>query len=199
MLYRTRLPRLAKRGSKGLSCVSWKLSRTVLRERDRSNPVLSPGTFLLVGTMPESHVTLQLRPLARSKTHRLDPFISGIGLCVLGGCSNSSLTVNSGDSASEKLGTSTAADPPGSPETRPLPESKPGEMKVQMEAPLVFSGKERAQARAPAAPVLQAAALPLSAKDARPLPAVVVLPPEAKPARKGFFGKVKGFFGAIFR
>jgi len=36
-----RHPRLFMRRQKGLSCVSWKLSRTVLRGRDRSNPVLS--------------------------------------------------------------------------------------------------------------------------------------------------------------
>lgn len=39
-------PRLFARRSKGLSCVSWKLSRTVLRGRDRSNPVLSLGTLV---------------------------------------------------------------------------------------------------------------------------------------------------------
>jgi AMIN domain-containing protein len=87
------------------------------------------------------------------------------------------------------------------PETQPVPQTKSGEMKVQVEAPLVFSGRERAQTKvtAPPAKVQEAAALPMSSKQADPLPAVVVLPPVApKPKNKGFFGRVKGFFGSIF-
>jgi hypothetical protein len=86
------------------------------------------------------------------------------------------------------------------PESKPISETKPGETKVEIEEPLVFSGKERARAKAPAAPVTEAAALPLSAKPADPLPAVVVLPPapDPKQAHKGFLGKVKGFFSSIF-
>lgn len=97
-----------------------------------------------------------------------------------------------------------AAVDPG-PEAKPVPQTKPDDMKVEVEAPLVFSGRERANAerakeQAPAASVTQAANLPLSAKAADPLPAVVVLPPapDPKPAHKGFFGKVKGFFASIF-
>jgi AMIN domain len=74
------------------------------------------------------------------------------------------------------------------------------ETKVDME-PLVFSGRAQAKAHPPAppAPMLQAAALPLSIKAADPLPAVVVLPPsEPKRTNKGFFGRVKGLFGSIF-
>jgi hypothetical protein len=83
-------------------------------------------------------------------------------------------------------------------ETKPVPQTKPGEMRVNVEAPLVFSGRERA--KAPAPPVTEAAALPLSAPQSDPLPAVVVLPPKADPkqAHKGFFGRVKGFFSSIF-
>ena len=90
----------------------------------------------------------------------------------------------------------TAADP--RPESKPVPQTKAGEMKVQIEAPLVFSGRERA--KAPAPPVSEAAALPLSVTSADPLPAVVVLPPKPDPkqAHKGFFGRVKGFFSSIF-
>ena len=86
------------------------------------------------------------------------------------------------------------------PETRPVPQTKPGEMKVALEAPLVFSGRARAQTQ-PAAPVAEAATLPLTRNQIDPLPAVVVLPPasDSKRAGKGFFGHVKGFFGAIFR
>jgi hypothetical protein len=77
-----------------------------------------------------------------------------------------------------------------------------------VEAPLVFSGVEMAKARqeaathsaaksVPAAPTHEAATLQSTEHKHDPLPAVVVLPPaEQKP--KGFFGKLRGFFGAIF-
>ena len=78
----------------------------------------------------------------------------------------------------------------------------PKAMKVQLEAPLVFSGRELAKARAanvPPAPISQVAALSWSAKPSDPLPAVVVLPPpDDNSARKGFFGKVKHLFGKMF-
>jgi hypothetical protein len=92
-----------------------------------------------------------------------------------------------------------AAVDPG-PEAKPVAQTKPGEMKVEIEEPLVFSGRERAKAMASAAPITEAAALPLSAKPTDPLPAVVVLPPKPDPkqAHKGFLGKVKGFFASIF-
>jgi len=85
-------------------------------------------------------------------------------------------------------------------ESKPVPETRPDETKVQVDAPLVFSGRERAKANAPAAPVTEAAALPLSVKPTDPMPTVVVLPPASIPkqAHKGFFGKVKGFFSSIF-
>ena len=78
---------------------------------------------------------------------------------------------------------------------------KAGEKPVT-QAALVFSGEDVARARQrsaaiPAAPTAEAAKLPLSTRGQDPLPAVVVLPP-AEPKRKGFFGKVKGFFGSIF-
>jgi hypothetical protein len=78
-------------------------------------------------------------------------------------------------------------------------------MKVSLEAPLVFSGRDVAKARASksAAPLAQVAALRMTAKPVDPLPAIVVLPPAADPkpahAHKGFFGKLRGAFGAIFR
>ncbi len=92
--------------------------------------------------------------------------------------------------------------PDAGPETRPVPHTKPGEMKVQVEAPLVFSGAARAKATpsAHAAPILQSTALPLTSRQANPLPAVIVLPPaERKGGNRGFFGRVRGFFGSIFR
>jgi hypothetical protein len=85
-------------------------------------------------------------------------------------------------------------------EAKPLPTAKPGETNVQIEAPLVFNASERATSQPPVAPVKEAAALPLPATPATPTPATVVLPPptDPKPAHKGFFGKIKGFFSSIF-
>lgn len=111
--------------------------------------------------------------------------------------------------AVSKLQMASATDPAGEhpgtgdanlPRTGPESKSKSEDMKVAMEAPLVFSGTEVAKARAaaaPPAPVLEAAALPLSARPASPMPAVVVLPPDSHP--RGFFRRLKGVFGSIFR
>ena len=96
-----------------------------------------------------------------------------------------------------------AGEKPGPAESNPAQadsSSKNEDMTTMMEAPLVFSGKEVAAARAakaPPAPVLEAAALPLTSREINPMPTTVVLPPNAR--RKGFFGHIKGFFGAIFR
>jgi hypothetical protein len=100
--------------------------------------------------------------------------------------------------STDASGANPAAVDPG-PEAKPVPQTKPGEMKVEIEAPLVFSGRERAKAQTPATPVTEAA-LPLSSKPTDPPPAVVVLPPKLDPkqAHKGFFGKVKGFFASLF-
>ena len=92
----------------------------------------------------------------------------------------------------------------GSAETSIDPDTKPDkkQMENEADAPLVFSGLERAKARsnAPAPPVDQVAALPLRTRPPDPPATVVVLPPAPDPknAKKGFFGKVKGFFGSIF-
>jgi hypothetical protein len=83
--------------------------------------------------------------------------------------------------------------------------------KPAAESSLVFSGEEIAKAKqksaaqppkktgVPAAPTTEAAKLPLSAKAPEPLPAVVALPPADPKPKKGFFGKIRGFFGSIFR
>jgi hypothetical protein len=81
--------------------------------------------------------------------------------------------------------------------------TKPPQMKVSLEAPLVFSGRDLARARAsvPPAPLAQVAGLPLTSRTSDPLPTLVVLPPrpDPKPAHKGFFGKLKGAFAAVFK
>jgi hypothetical protein len=81
-----------------------------------------------------------------------------------------------------------------------LPPAKPGDKNVQIEAPLVFNASELAKTQPPAAPVAEAAALPLPAAPTAPAPATVVLPPapDPKPAHKGFFGRLKGFFSSVF-
>jgi AMIN domain-containing protein len=81
------------------------------------------------------------------------------------------------------------------------PDKKPRQMKV-LEAPLVFSGRDMAKARAtpataPAPPLAEVASLSLTTRASDSLPAVVVLPPAPNPKaeHRGFFGKVKHFFG----
>lgn len=85
------------------------------------------------------------------------------------------------------------------PREAPGHQTKSGDMQVQLEAPLVFSGRELAESRkhpVPAAPTHEASALPLTSRQADPLPNVVVLPPAApKPKSKGFFRRI---FGSIF-
>jgi hypothetical protein len=82
------------------------------------------------------------------------------------------------------------------------PDSKRATTENDADAPLVFSGLERAKTKrsAPPPPVDEVAALHLTTKPPDPPAAVVVLPPapDPKSAKKGFFGKVKGFFGSIF-
>jgi AMIN domain len=117
--------------------------------------------------------------------------------------------VISEDEAGPKLQLQNSETPAGGPtagdSAPPNPGSDPSKAdeKPDTQASLVFSGEEVAKARQrnakiPAAPTAEAAKLPLSTRAQDPLPAVVVLPP-AEPQRKGFFGKVKGFFGSIFR
>jgi len=87
---------------------------------------------------------------------------------------------------------------PGS-ETAALPASKPNDIHVQVEAPMVFRASDPPPVRpvpVRPAPVAEASLLPL--RDL-PVPAAfetVALPP--KEAHHGFFGKLKGFFAAIF-
>lgn len=88
------------------------------------------------------------------------------------------------------------------PEVAPLPASKPEDVHVQVDAPFVFSAKNRA-ASVPAAPVEAVGELPLDDSPDRQvhLDAMVQSPaPEKqKPERHGFFGRVRGFFSAIFK
>lgn len=104
---------------------------------------------------------------------------------------------------------STSAEPGNAPDVNAAA-AKDGS-KPAAESSLVFSGEEIAKAKqksasqppketaVPAAPTAEAAKLPLSVKAPDPLPAVVALPPADPKPKKGFFGKIRGFFGSIFR
>jgi len=93
------------------------------------------------------------------------------------------------------------------PETQPLPPSQPGEVHVQVEAPLVFSGKKStasdaappkdekaavATAESPAQPPSQ------PAPPQQPVAAAPTQPAQTKPEHRGFFHRVKGFFSSLF-
>ena len=85
--------------------------------------------------------------------------------------------------------------------TQPLPD--PDKVHIKVDAPFVFRATDP---KVPSAPVLEMARLSLASFQ-RPEPLeVMVLPPSpvpliiaAKPRNSGFFGKIKGFFSAIFR
>jgi len=82
---------------------------------------------------------------------------------------------------------------PGS-ETAALPASKPNDVHVVVDAPIVFRASDPPPVQG--APTSEVKLLPL--RD-MPMPAsfeAVVGPP--KPAHHGFFGKLKGFFSAVF-
>jgi hypothetical protein len=92
---------------------------------------------------------------------------------------------------------------PGS-ETAPLPPPKPNEVRVHLEAPIVYRAATPPSSPKPAA-VADAQNLP-SASSAPPTPPQrAALPPSSpgtapsKPPHRGFFGKVKGFMSSIFR
>jgi hypothetical protein len=102
---------------------------------------------------------------------------------------------------------STSADASGAgtrlsngPETAPLPASQPNDVHVQVDAPLVFTPKNRAAAALPAS-VQAAKDLPVEDSPARQvhLDAVVQAPPPEKQKRRGFFRRLGGFFAAIFK
>ncbi len=93
------------------------------------------------------------------------------------------------------------------PETAALPPSKPGDVHVQVDAPFVFRAEDlqgsARKAEAPPPPVpppildselRQATIL----RPAASIEATVLPPPRVPTAHRGVFGKIKGFFAAIF-
>jgi hypothetical protein len=119
--------------------------------------------------------------------------------------SESSKVQIGGGSAPGTAGTNTAGTQLSSgPETAPLPSAQSNDVHVRVDAPLVFSAKDRAAANIPPAPVEQARMLqaeePLDQSSAgRAHLDAVVQPPPAKPEHRGFFGKIKGFFAGMFK
>jgi len=115
-------------------------------------------------------------------------------------------------------GSETAVEPPGNgpvapasadtrlsygPETAPLPPSQPNDIHVQVDAPLVFTPKNRAAAAALPVPVQVAKDLSPDDSPSRQvhLDAVIEPPPQkpTKPEHRGFFRRVGGFFASIFK
>ncbi|MBZ5600447.1 MAG: AMIN domain-containing protein [Acidobacteriia bacterium] len=91
------------------------------------------------------------------------------------------------------------------PESAPLPASKPNDVHVQVDAPFVFRASDPTPP--PPAPIQEAQRLPLSNPSPPERLQTTVLPPptpppptqnQAKPPRRGFLGKIRGFFAAIF-
>jgi len=86
------------------------------------------------------------------------------------------------------------------PETGPLPPTQPSDVHVKVEVPFTFNARKE---EVPPAQTQAAEDLPVEDSSARQvhLDTVVQPPPqEKKPAEhRGFLGRVKGFFAAIFR
>ena len=84
-----------------------------------------------------------------------------------------------------------AAQQPGS-EMAALPPSNPKEVHIQVDAPFVFRGDDPAPP-----PIVAVGILPLrSPAAAQPAETTVVAPPAKE--HHGFFGKLRGFFAAVF-
>jgi hypothetical protein len=99
------------------------------------------------------------------------------------------------------------------PETQPLPPTQPNDVHVQIDAPLVFHGKDRTgkdrtgkdRATASPAPADEVAALPVIDAAAKPAPMTIQVQPPPEPGPKvqpeqhPILHRIKRFFGAIFR
>ncbi len=109
------------------------------------------------------------------------------------------LTPSAGTPASAtNLGSSPPPQATGpGPETAALPPSKSNDVHVRVEAPFVFRARELSVTQP--APTREVRLLPLrELPRSTYLQATALPPPPSKPARRGFFGKIKGFFAAIF-
>ena len=122
----------------------------------------------------------------------------------------SKVSVGAGSAGSAVAGSGAGSSSPGTrlsngPETAALPASQPNDVHVQVDAPLVFSRKDRtARTEPPPAPVDAIRELPVEESPERQVhidPVIQPPPPEApaKTERRGFFRRVGRFFSAIFR
>ena len=88
------------------------------------------------------------------------------------------------------------------PETAPLPPSQRNEVHVQVDAPVVFSAKDRVATKGSASTLQTAMNLPPENSSERQvhLDPVIQMPPapQPKPEHGGFFHGIKKFFSAIF-
>jgi hypothetical protein len=85
------------------------------------------------------------------------------------------------------------------PETKALPPGQPNDFHVQVDAPLIFRGRnDSAGARAA---VQEAGQLPVMESSGRSatLQVQALPPPSDHSQHRGFLGRIKGFFAAIFR
>jgi AMIN domain-containing protein len=90
------------------------------------------------------------------------------------------------------------------PETGPVPPSHPGDIQVQVDAPIVFRGKKNSAALP--APVIEVAQLPVMGSSVRPMWLELQAQPPPAPApsaageseHHGLMHKIKGFFAAVF-
>jgi hypothetical protein len=91
------------------------------------------------------------------------------------------------------------------PETRPLPDSQPDDVHIQVEAPLVFQGKKHSDPAA--APTTEAAALPVMEASSRPVrletqvqpPSAPTTDPQPKAEHHGLMRRIGRFFARIFQ
>jgi len=85
------------------------------------------------------------------------------------------------------------------PEMDALPATKPNDIHVQVDVPFVFRADEPGSGPAQSIPTREAHLLPLRSVPPPAWLLTAVLPPvQAKAPHHGFFGRVKGFFSAIF-
>ena len=112
------------------------------------------------------------------------------------------VTIGAGSAAGSAENGALAESQPLSGPTAPLPPSRPNEVHVQVDAPLVFSAKNRVAKAAPADPPAPAdVPVEPSAERQVHVDAVIQPPPpetQTKAEHRGFFHRVKGFFAAIF-
>jgi hypothetical protein len=126
---------------------------------------------------------------------------------------NATLALGTSSDTSTKPGTGAAKgaannDAPqtlsSGPETQPLPPSQPDDVHIQVDAPMVFHGRQRADP--PPAPTDEAAALPVTESSARPARIETQVQPPPAPApstppkaeHHGLLRRIGRFFVAIF-